>query len=219
MVAIVVSGLTLAYSPKIQFHFGFNPSELSNKEEYSKLLSAREVTLPSLTQKAKTSQTSSLFEEDPLMGTEDIILPENEDENITNPPIQKPEVTGGEVKPVTTTDTDGKPATTGGFSGGFSGIEPLGEGENDQEDSEEPATTGGFSGGFDALSEPAADSEETPTTGGFSAGFDAMSEPAADSDNETDAEPASDKPADDEATDQEESSSDSPFESDAFGGL
>lgn len=174
MVAIVVAGLTVTYSPKVQFYFGFNPSELSHKVEYSKLLSAREVTLPSLTEEAKSSKTSSIFEEDPLMGTEDIILPENEDENVSNPPVNKPEVKGGEVKPTEKPAVqDTKPAT-GGFSGGFgaidSGKEPepaqveggfgsiggdepeaTDEPEADETNEEKPAATESSSGGFGGL--------------------------------------------------------------------
>jgi K(+)-stimulated pyrophosphate-energized sodium pump len=88
MVAIVVAGLTVTYSPQIQFYFGFNPTEIRYKEEYNKLLSAREVSLPSLTEEAKTSKNSSIFEEDPLMGTEDIILPESDDEGVSTTPAQ-----------------------------------------------------------------------------------------------------------------------------------
>jgi K(+)-stimulated pyrophosphate-energized sodium pump len=168
MVAIVVSGLTVSYSPKVMYYFGFNPTEISYKEEYNKLLSAREVTLPSLTEEAKTTKNSSIFEEDPLMGTEDIILPENEDGNISNPPVNKPEIKGGEVKPtnkpIETKPAD-KPATTGGFSEGF-------DAPADKPADEKPATTGGFSGGFDALggdntSNEAATEEPAKTEGGF----------------------------------------------------
>jgi len=179
MVAIVVSGLTVSYSPKVMYYFGFNPSELSYKEEYNKLLSAGEVILPSLTEEAKSSKTSSIFEEDPLMGTEDIILPENEDENVSNPPVKQPEINGGEVKPVTP-PADTKP--------------------EEKKPEEKPATTSGsFGGGFDAIDEkPAADTKpaEPAEPAKIEGGFDAIdSAPAAD--KPADAAPASDVPATD----------------------
>jgi hypothetical protein len=190
MVAIVVSGLTVSYSPKVMYYFGFNPTELSYKEEYNKLLSAREVTLPSLTETAKTGKTSSIFEEDPLMGTEDIILPENEDENISNPPVQKPEIKGGEVKPTTPPEEkkpEEKPASTGGFSGGFDAI-------NDKPaDDSKPATSGGFSGGFDSLGGDKPSEEPAATEGGFDSitgGGDAADAAPADAATETPADTA-----------------------------
>lgn len=184
MVAIVVAGLTVTYSPQIQFYFGFNPTEIRYKEEYSKLLSAREVSLPSLTEEAKTSKNSSIFEEDPLMGTEDIILPESDDEGVSTTPAQKPEIKGGEVKPADKPEpTETKPAT-GGFSGGFT---PL---------KEEPAADESIKteGGFDSLagddtgadeteeqpadeeaaSEESATEEEAPATESSSGGFEGL---------------------------------------------
>ena len=147
MVAVVVAGLTVSYSPKIQYYFGFAPTEIRYKEEFNKLLSAREVKLPGLNETEKTGKTSSIFEEDPLMGTEDIILPDEDAANKTTTPAQKPEVKPGEVKPVETpADTkpaDSKPADTEGF-GAIDETKPA--------DKPAPAaTSGGFEGGFDAI--------------------------------------------------------------------
>lgn len=168
MVAVVVAGLTVTYSPQVQFYFGFNPSEIRLKEGFNKLLSAGEVKFPTANASEKSSKSSSIFEEDPLMGTEDIILPEDEDANVSNPTPNKPEVKPGEIKAVQPevkpvdqpADKPAEPAA-GGFSGGFDSIEPG---------KTEPAATGGSeaigspaqeipqgSGGFDAL-----DATETP---------------------------------------------------------
>ncbi len=157
MVAVVVAGLTVSYSPNIQFYLGFNPTEMRYKEEFKKLLSAKEVKLPSLTEVEKKASTSSIFEEDPLMGTEDIILPEDEEELVTNPPVQKPEVKAGEVKPTATVSkTEEKPAakSTGGFgSGGFDAVDTK------KEEPKTPAKDSFGTGGFDSMTTPAA----TPT--------------------------------------------------------
>ncbi len=67
MVAVVVAGLTVSYSPQIQFYFGFNPSEVRLKEDFNKLMSAGEVKFPSADASEKTGKSSSIFEEDPLM--------------------------------------------------------------------------------------------------------------------------------------------------------
>ncbi|NLF96921.1 MAG: sodium-translocating pyrophosphatase [Candidatus Riflebacteria bacterium] len=163
MVAVVVAGLTVSYAPTIQFYFGFNPSEVSYKEEFNKRLSAREVTLPSLTEAPGAAKSSSIFE-DPLMGTEDIYLPNETDAAASIQTPKVPDVKPGEVKPL---PTDSKPAdkpAEGGFSGGFDAV--------DDKPADKP-TEGGFSGGFDAIEDKPADK---PVEGGFSSGFDAMDE-------------------------------------------
>jgi len=179
MVAIVVAGLTVSYSPTIQFYFGFNPTEIRYKEEFSKLLSAREVTLPSLTETTKSTQSSSIFEENPLMGTEDIVLPDEDSAaaSIQTPTV--PDVKPGEVKP---TQLDTKPADTS--AGGFSGM-----------DADEPAdkpAAGGFSGGFDAVDDK---KEEPAATGGFDA-IEPETPAATEEVGDKPADAAADKPAD-----------------------
>lgn len=224
MVAIVVSGITVGYSPKVQFYLGFNPSELSFKEDYNKLLSANEVTLPSLDAPIKRTQSTSLFEEDPLMGTEDIILPETEDGNLSNPPINKPEVTGGEVKPTQTEDDqEEEESSTGGFSGGFSGIEPL-SGDNDTAD--EPVS-GGFSGGFDAIDQAPDESENDSEPAPVSGGFDALTGDNQSSDEEalnedeisTDESPSEEKNEDSAPEEEEKEEESSGFDAGGFGDL
>lgn len=134
MVAVVVAGLTVSYSPAIQLYFGFNPSEVRLKEAFNKNMSAGLVKFPSATGIESSNKGSVIFDEDPLMGTEDILLPEGDEGNISNPVGNKPEVKPAEIKPVEPTD---KPATTGGFSsGGFDAIKtPV---------QEIPETSGGF---------------------------------------------------------------------------
>jgi hypothetical protein len=185
MVAVVVAGLTVSYAPTIQFYFGFNPTEISFKEEFSKRLSAREVTLPSLTATPGTTKTSAIFE-DPLMGTEDIILPNEDDAaaSVQTPAI--PEVKPGEVKP---TQPDSKPADSTGSA--FGGLE-------DEKPADKPAD-GGFSGGFDSIDEKPADK---PADAGFSGGFDAVDEKPADkpADQPAATETPADVPADEPKT-------------------
>ncbi len=162
IIAVVMAGLTVSYSPQIQFYFGFNPSEVRLKEEFNKRLSAGEVSWPSDKPKERAIKTSSIFEEDPLMGTEDIIMPDDDD-MITNPPVKQPDVKPGTVKPAATEEkTSEKPADdTGSFSGGFGGFS---EPETDTE------TSGATSGGFDAMVEPSeTDSKPADTSGGFDA--------------------------------------------------
>ena len=175
MVAVVVAGLTVSYSPKIQYYFGFAPTEIRYKEEFNKLLSAREVKLPGLNETEKTGKTSSIFEEDPLMGTEDIILPDEDSANKTTTPAQKPEVKPGEVKPVETpADTkpeESKPASTEGF-GAIDEAKPA--------DKPAPAvTSGGFEGGFDAIdATPKTEPAPAPATPADAAPADTSVAPA-----------------------------------------
>jgi len=191
MVAVVVAGLTVSYAPTIQFYFGFNPTEISYKEEFNKRLSAREVTLPSLTEAPGAAKSSSIFE-DPLMGTEDIYLPNEDDAAASIQTPKVPEVKPGEVKPLPTDTTPAstdKPADSG-FSSGF-----------DEKPADKPAdkpAEGGFSGGFDAIEDKPADK---PAEGGFSGGFDVIDEkkeePAAPATGfDAIAAPADEKPAD-----------------------
>ena len=138
MVAVVVAGLTVSYAPRIQYYLGFEPTELRYKEEFSRLLSANEVKLPTLTETEKGSKSSSIFEEDPLMGTEDIILPGENEATSSTAPAQTPEIKTGDVTP---TAPETKPAE--GSTEGFSPIE--GDAPADK-----PAA-GGFSEGFNAI--------------------------------------------------------------------
>lgn len=191
MVAVVVAGLTVSYSPTIQFYFGFNPSERTFKEEFGKLLSAREVELPSLTEAPGAKKSSSIFE-DPLMGTEDIYLPNEDDAAASVQTPKIPEVKPGEVKPSQPAATP----TSSAFSGGF---------EATDKPADKPAS-GGFSGGFEGLDSKPTD-DEKPTTGGFSGGFDAFDsskeEPADDDSDATDAAATAseDEPTEDQSSD------------------
>ena len=128
-----------------------------------------------LNETEKTGKTSSIFEEDPLMGTEDIILPDEDSANKTTTPAQKPEVKPGEVKPVETpTDAkpeESKPASTEGF-GAIDEAKPA--------DKPAPAaTSGGFEGGFDAIdATPKTEPAPAPATPADAAPADTSVAPA-----------------------------------------
>ena len=174
MVAVVVAGLTVSYAPNIQFYFGFNPSEIRLKEAFSKNMSAGLVKYPSATSTTSSNIGSVIFDEDPLMGTEDILLPEGDETNVSNPVGNKPEVKPAEIKP---TEPTTKPAKA--FPSGFEAIAPS---------NTEPAKSEPTTGGFDALVTPAQeipegsggfDSLETDETPADSTGAAATEEPAA----------------------------------------
>ncbi len=164
MVAVVVAGLTVSYSPKIQYYFGFAPTEISYKEEFSKLLNAREVKLPALNETEKVGKTSQIFEEDPLMGTEDIILPD--EGSVTAPAAPKTtEEKPVEVKPAATEKKPADAPASGGFSGGF---EALNEGGADETTTTDAATEEPASGETASDETPAAsETTEAPAAGGF----------------------------------------------------
>ncbi|OIP29437.1 hypothetical protein AUK22_03135, partial [bacterium CG2_30_54_10] len=165
MVAVVVAGMTVSYSPSIQYHLGFNPTERRFKEDAR--LAYRNQTLKLID--PKTGGTSApteegiLDDEDPLMGTDDTILPEDDEgllgEETTSDTAEEPILASG-----STTGPAPKPANTVG-GGGFEGIE----------DNPKPANTigsGGFEG-FEDNPKPA----NTIGSGGFE-GFEDNPKPA-----------------------------------------
>ena len=191
MVAVVIAGLTVNYSPSIQYIIGLNPKELTNRNAYA-IVSGAQDTEDMYTPK---QGSSSLFD-DPLLGTEDIILPTDEDMlRIKTSPTD----TKKESKPAaqtTTAPATSKPAATSSFDSDFSGgfDTPAADKKENK-----PATSGGFDSGFgggfdsfDSTPAPAEKKEETKsdTSGGFDSGFgggfDSFdSTPAADKKEET----------------------------------
>jgi K(+)-stimulated pyrophosphate-energized sodium pump len=178
MVAVVVAGMTVTYSPGVQSYLGFRPTAKIYKEQFKKALSANEVTLPSLDGKEVTQSANKVFQNDPLMGTEDILMPNANQELTTNPKVTKPA-----AKPATVTPT--KPVTPApakkddAFSGGFEEPKPAAK--------PEPKKADAFSGGFEEP-KPAA-KPEAKKDDAFSGGFDSMeSKPA--TKEEPKAEPA-----------------------------
>jgi len=160
MVAVVVAGLTVSYSPSVQFYLGFNPASSRYKTEFKKLQEAGVVKFPSLVEKKqKEITTSSIFLEDPLMKTEDIIKSEDEEKLIkdSNAKPVKPEVKKTENK----TQKD-RPKVSGSFGGGFNDTKPA--------KPKAKPVAGSFGAGFE--DEKPARTEVKPTTGGFSSGFD-----------------------------------------------
>ena len=173
MVAVVIAGLTVNYSPSIQYIIGLNPKELTNRNAYAITSGAQD------TEDMYSSQngSSSLFE-DPLLGTEDIILPTDGDMLRIN---TSPTDTKTESKPAAQTTTaptaskPEKPAATSGFDSDFSGgFDTPSTGKKETKPAASSGFDSGFGGGFDSFdSTPADKKEETKsdTSGGFDSGF------------------------------------------------
>lgn len=109
MVAVVVAGLTVSYSPIIQGKLGFSPVETTYKEAFKRSVEAGKTEYPSL-ERVALAQDSENLDNDPLMGTEDIILPKDD---ATKNSLVKPSqttVVPGAVKPEP--KTEAKPAPT-----------------------------------------------------------------------------------------------------------
>ena len=173
MVAVVIAGLTVNYSPTIQYIIGLNPKELTNKNAYA-IISGAKDTEDSYNRK----QGSSLIYEDPLLGTEDIILPTDEDMlRIKTSPTDTNNESKPAAQPTTSpaTSKPQKPAATGGFDSDFSG--GFDTPATDKKETKSDTSGGfdaGFGGGFDSFdSAPAEKKEETKsdTSSGFDAGF------------------------------------------------
>ena len=159
MVAVVVAGLTVSYSPTIQNYLGFNPASVKYKTEFKKNVEAGNIKYPSLIEKKKKVETSSsIFIENPLMKTEDIIKSEDQ-EKLIKDATAKPATTSTKSTASTQTEkTEPVKDTDSAFSGGFS-------------DSSTAKTSGdSFGGGF--ADTKASATSKTNTTDAFSGGFD-----------------------------------------------
>lgn len=159
MVAIVVAGLTVSYAPSIQSYLDFNPTSVRFKMEFKKLEEAGMVKYPSLTTAKVETKSSSIFIEDPLLKTEDVIKADSENElineaSVKTVPVVKPAAKKAEEKPIKTTSS--------GF-GGFSGFKDTTPAKT------EPTKTDGFSDGFgDTKTEPKTEpAKEDAFSGGF----------------------------------------------------
>jgi len=158
MVAVVVAGLTVSYSPEIQYVLGFNPTERRFKEEARIAYKEGTLKLPDPTTGGIASgSVGMLDEDDPLMGSDDTILPEDEegllgDDLATDTVIQDKPGTGAVQPPA----TEPKPTTPAPTTGGFGGFdEPA-------KPAEKPAAApdaSGF-GGFDDSAKPATPASE-----------------------------------------------------------
>ena len=202
MVAVVIAGLTVNYSPSIQYLIGLNPNELSNRKAYAIVSGAQDTE-----DLYSSKQSSSSLYEDPLLGTEDIILPTDEDmlriktlpadsKNEPKPAAQTPSIPtvskqekpaassgfdsdfGGGFDSTSTEKQETKPSTSGGFDSGFGGGFDSFDTPAATEKKEEakPATSGGFDsgfgGGFDSFDAPAATEKKEEAKPDTSGGFD-----------------------------------------------
>ncbi len=200
MVAVVVSGLTVSYSPSVQYLLGFNPAERRLKEEARTAYKEGALKLvdPKTGGAAVPAEEGILDDEDPLMGTDDTILPEDEEgllgeetaSDTLDEPLSSPAETPGSTKP----------AAGGGSGDSFDGLD-------EPDKPAKPASGGSGNGGFDALDAP-----DKPATGGGGGGFDSLDEPAKTADK-----PA-DKPADQPAAAPAPAATDKPADKPAAGG-
>ncbi len=176
MVAVVIAGLTVNYSPNIQYLIGLNPTELSYKKAYTMVSGDQDTEDIFITRE----NSNSIFE-DPLLGTEDIILPSDDDMLRVKSPA-KDSKTG--AKPQESVSTSSKPAQTqtqsssGGFDSGFGGgFDSVDQSSTSKETKSD--TSGGFDsgfggGGFDSFDSPADTKKpetKSDTSGGFDSGF------------------------------------------------
>ncbi len=185
MVAVVVAGLTVNYSPNIQYLIGLNPTELTNKKAYAVAqgIDDGEDILHS-------RQSSSSFYEDPLLGTEDIILPpdetllrartapssNNQESKETKPVANKPK----QEKATTTPSSKSSEGFDSGFSSGFDSAPTTTE-KKETKSNTSSGFDSGFDGGFDSGFGSGFDSPSTTndkkdtksdTSSGFDSGFD-----------------------------------------------
>ena len=183
MVAIVVAGLTVNYSPVIQDIIGFAPTELTYKKEYAKTHGLND--LDDLT---LLKRRSSAIYEDPLLGTEDIILPTDEDmlrakkigadkykpDRYRSLKPSQEEIQQAVEKRKADNAANGIPdnssktsADNSGFGGGFDSFdEPKTAGSSN--------TSSGFDGGFDSFDNEPKTTNKTDTNSGFGDGFDSF---------------------------------------------
>ncbi len=174
MVAVVIAGLTVNYSPKIQEIIGLNPKELSNRKAYAIVRGMQDTE-----DLYESKQNSSSIFDDPLLGTEDIILPTDEDMlrvKTSTTDTDKGSKPAAQTTTAPATSKPVKPAATSGFDSDFS--DGFDTPATDKKETQ-PATSGGFDsgfgGGFDSFdSTPATDKKEetkSDTSGGFDSGF------------------------------------------------
>jgi hypothetical protein len=162
MVAVVVAGLTVSYSPVIQRNLGFAPTELKYRNEFLRGVEKGKLSYPSLERVQEASAVDSLFEDDPLMGTEDIITAPNDAANKSLVEPKKAVYTPGSVKPQVPAASKDAPAVAD------------------------------FSEGFDSNAAPSKTETKTEAQSGFDSGFDSgdftNSDDATNADEQSDSE-------------------------------
>jgi hypothetical protein len=198
MVAVVIAGLTVNYSPKIQEIIGLNPKELSNRKAYAIVRGVQDTE-----DLYESKQNSSSIFEDPLLGTEDIILPTDEDMlRIKTSTTDTKEESKSASQTTAPAVSKSEKQETSGFDSGFGGGFDTPAQTNKKEETK-PATSGGFDsgfgGGFDSFDAPATtEKKEEPKASepakvveskteepksdastGFEGGFDSFDAPAA----------------------------------------
>lgn len=144
MVAVVMAGLTVSYSPVLQKNLGFAPLELTYKEAFKRSVEAGKFDYPSLERPALAVDAQS-EENDPLMGTEDIILPKDDPtQNSLVKPAQT-NVAPGAIKAEPQKATTPAPAVSdSAFDATF------GDSSDSSDEEGTSDTSGGFSG-FDGF--------------------------------------------------------------------
>lgn len=208
MFTILTSGMYINFVPTIQKYLGLSHSDIAFKETYKSLVKANKAEYPSLERKKPILSDDNEnfgFEDDPLMGTEDIILPKNDPTKNSLQEPYKPKYEPGMIKAnfgnsnekeaensesnepaksESKTDNnsfDSSSGFGGGFDEGFDSSETTAKSENKSGSSSD--FSGGFDGGFDSFDEPAkkedkTDNKSLDTSSGFDGGFDSFDESA-----------------------------------------
>ena len=167
MVAIVIAGLTVSYSPEIQRILGFNPSEFRYKEDARRAFNEGTLKLPDHKPGIASATEDGVFdEEDPLMGSDDTILPEDEegllgDETASDTEEIGSSSTGTGEEPSTGKETSLSTGTGESSGRDFSGFDD-GSKPTRQSQSTDTSTSEGFSG-FDEPTTSPDKTENKPT--------------------------------------------------------
>ncbi len=181
MVAVVIAGLTVNYSPNIQYLIGLNPTELSYKKAYTMVSGDQDTE-----DKYISRENSNSIYEDPLLGTEDIILPSDEDMLRVKTPSKDSKTEAKTQESASTTPA--KPAQTqtqssssgfdSGFGGGFDSVDQSSTSKETKSDTSGGFDSGfgggfdsGFDGGFDSPADTKKEETKSDTSGGFDSGF------------------------------------------------
>lgn len=167
MVAVVVAGLTVSYSTNIQNLIGFEPTDLKYKQEYVKNNQNEESDV--------YRHSGSSIYEDPLLGTEDIILPSDDE-------IMFSSSTSKQTQPVSKPQSENKNSVkeNANVSNSFSGFDSTTD-ESKKDSVKTDGFGGGFGGGFDSFDSPTNTSAPAKTeekSDSFSSGFDSFDAPA-----------------------------------------
>ena len=169
IVSIIYVGFSAKYSSTFQYLIGFNPSEVRYQKEFAKANG-----LISLEDIVYSSTDSSSIYEDPLLGTEDIILPTDEALLRTSNPKKVASFTDNQKS----APTKKEPVQKESFNSGFDSFKNQTETKSaQQKQNTNSGFDGGFDGGFDSFdatnsTDSKKESDKAENSAGFDGGFD-----------------------------------------------